>query len=59
MPNLELGVIGNCQIAALIDERANIVWACMPQFDSDPVFCQLLREGGGNVIFDDGIPCDY
>ena len=46
MPNLDLGVIGNCQIAALIDERANIVWACMPQFDSDPVFCQLLREEG-------------
>jgi len=44
LPNLDLGVIGNCQISALIDERAKIVWACMPQFDSDPVFCRLLRE---------------
>jgi GH15 family glucan-1,4-alpha-glucosidase len=50
LPNLELGVIGNCQIAALIDERANIVWACMPQFDSDPVFCQLLREEGDQQL---------
>ena len=39
-----MGVIGNCQIAALIDERANVVWSCMPQFDSDPVFCRLLRD---------------
>lgn len=44
MPNLDVGVIGNCQIAALIDERANVVWSCMPQFDSDPVFCRLLRD---------------
>jgi hypothetical protein len=25
--NLELGVIGNCEIAALVDESARIVWA--------------------------------
>lgn len=43
MPDLDLGVIGNCQVAALIDKHANVVWACMPQFDSDPVFCRLLR----------------
>ena len=49
MPNLDLGVIGNCQIAALIDERANIVWSCMPQFDSDPVFCRLLRDTGDEL----------
>ena len=47
MPNLDLGVIGNCQVAALIDSRASIVWACMPQFDSDPTFCRLLRDGDG------------
>ena len=47
MPNLDLGVIGNCQVAALIDTRANIVWACLPQFDSDPTFCRLLRDGDG------------
>jgi len=41
--NLDLGLIGNCQVAALIDNRAKLVWACLPQFDSDPAFCSLLR----------------
>lgn len=36
-------MIGNGQIASLIDERGTHVWTCMPQFDSDPVFCRLLR----------------
>ncbi len=40
--NLNLGVIGNCAMSALVDERARIVWSCMPRFDSDPVFCSLL-----------------
>ena len=44
MTNLNLGLVGNCQIASLIDEQATMVWACMPQFDSDPVFCRLLRK---------------
>ena len=43
MSDLDLGVIGNCQISALIDERGTVVWSCMPQLDSDPVFCSLLR----------------
>ncbi|MEM7451435.1 MAG: glycoside hydrolase family 15 protein [Pseudomonadota bacterium] len=41
--NLDLGIIGNCQIAALIDSRARMVWACWPQLDADPVFCRLLQ----------------
>lgn len=43
MTNLELGLIGNSQVASLIDERGTHVWTCMPRFDSDPVFCRLLR----------------
>jgi len=43
MSNLDLGLIGNCQVASLIDRRATMVWTCLPQFDSDPVFCRLLR----------------
>ncbi|MEX2524609.1 MAG: glycoside hydrolase family 15 protein [Gammaproteobacteria bacterium] len=39
---LDLGLIGNCSYGALVDSRARIVWACMPQFDSNPVFCSLL-----------------
>lgn len=43
--SLELGVIGNCQVSALVDELGRMVWACMPRFDSDPVFCALLAGG--------------
>jgi len=42
--NLNLGLIGNGRIGALIDERAEIVWCCMPRFDGDPTFCSLLKE---------------
>ena len=40
--SLDLGLIGNCAISALIDQRARIVWCCMPRFDSPPVFRALL-----------------
>ncbi len=39
---LDLGVIGNCVLGALIDRRARYVWCCYPRLDSDPVFCSLL-----------------
>lgn len=42
--SLELGLIGNCRIGALIDEHGEIVWSCLPRFDGDPVFCSLLHE---------------
>jgi GH15 family glucan-1,4-alpha-glucosidase len=42
-PDLNLAVIGNCQIAALIDAEGSIVWACLPRMDGDPVFCALLN----------------
>jgi GH15 family glucan-1,4-alpha-glucosidase len=46
---LNYGVIGNCQVAALIDEQARMVWACLPRPDGDPVFSALLqKEGGGS-----------
>ncbi len=41
--HLNLGVIGNCQIGSLIDDRARHVWTCLPRFDGDPMFCALLR----------------
>ncbi|HVY65497.1 MAG TPA: glycoside hydrolase family 15 protein [Gammaproteobacteria bacterium] len=40
--SLELASIGNCQIAALLDRQARMVWACLPRPDGDPVFCSLL-----------------
>ena len=42
MSDLELGVIGNCAVAALIDRDACVVWYCLPRFDGDPVFHTLL-----------------
>ncbi len=42
--SLELGLIGNCNVGALIDKDAEVVWFCLPRFDGDPVFCSLLSE---------------
>ncbi|MGH8250726.1 MAG: glycoside hydrolase family 15 protein [Steroidobacteraceae bacterium] len=42
--SLELGVIGNCIISALIDREARIVWSCLPRFDGDPVFHALIDD---------------
>ena len=52
--SLDLGLIGNGSIAALVDAHARIVWGCVPAFDGDPVFCALLsprlHEGGDYAI---------
>lgn len=42
MSGLDLGVVGNCAFAALIDRDAMVVWCCLPRFDGDPVFHALL-----------------
>jgi len=41
-PSLELGLIGNCRISALIDRRGRIAWCCFPRLDADPVFSSLV-----------------
>ncbi len=43
----DLGLIGNCQFAALIHAGGDVVWCCLPRFDSEPVFGQLLDPEGG------------
>jgi GH15 family glucan-1,4-alpha-glucosidase len=51
--NLDLGLVGNGSIAALIDANARVVWGCMPAFDGEPAFCALLspkREGGDFAV---------
>ena len=40
--DLELALIGNGRIGALIDAQASVIWGCFPRFDGDPVFCALL-----------------
>ena len=41
--SLDLALIGNGVIGALVSAEAEIVWTCVPRFDGDPVFCSLLR----------------
>ncbi|MEZ5650893.1 MAG: glycoside hydrolase family 15 protein [Burkholderiaceae bacterium] len=43
-PNLDIGIVGNCTYGALIDQRARVVWCCLPRFDSPPVFMSLLTD---------------
>ena len=45
--SLDLALIGNCSVAALVDSHGELVWACVPRLDGDPVFCSLLRKRGG------------
>jgi GH15 family glucan-1,4-alpha-glucosidase len=41
--SLDLWLIGNCQVSALIDRRGDMVWGCVPRVDGDPIFSALLR----------------
>ena len=42
------GLIGNCAYLAYIDTNANVVWQCLPRFDSSFIFGSLLDpEKGG------------
>jgi len=49
--SLELAIIGNANIAALLDGRGEVVWACLPRMDGDPAACSLLRERHGEGDF--------
>ncbi|MEQ1438961.1 glycoside hydrolase family 15 protein [Fontimonas sp. SYSU GA230001] len=49
MSHLNLGVIGNCAIAAMIDPQARLVWCCLPRFDGDPVFHALVDTDHGEA----------
>lgn len=46
-PSLDLALIGNCTVSALIDRHGDIVWCCMPRFDGEPVFHALLGAPSG------------
>jgi len=43
----DLGLVGNCQVAALVHRDGSVVWCCLPRFDSEPVFGALLDERDG------------
>ncbi len=44
----DLGLIGNCQVAAHIDRSGSVVWCCLPRFDAEPIFGALLDPDGGH-----------
>jgi GH15 family glucan-1,4-alpha-glucosidase len=47
--SLDLAVVGNCEVSALVDRQARIVWMCLPRPDGDPVFSALLTRAGGGA----------
>jgi Glucoamylase and related glycosyl hydrolases len=51
--DLDLALIGNCTVSALVDRRGAIVWCCMPRFDGEPIFQALLD--GGRELDDAGV----
>jgi GH15 family glucan-1,4-alpha-glucosidase len=40
--NLDLWVIGNCHVSALVDRAGRMVWGCVPRVDGDPLFSALV-----------------
>ena len=48
-PDLDLGVVGNCEVAGLVDRLGRLVWACLPRLDGDPAFNALLKTEGGDA----------
>jgi GH15 family glucan-1,4-alpha-glucosidase len=48
--NLNLGIIGNCRTAALINKEAEIVWLCMPEFNSYSIFAKILDRAKGGYF---------
>ncbi len=42
MKHLDLAVIGNCNVAGLVNPAGRHVWFCYPRLDGDPVFCALV-----------------
>lgn len=57
MDNLNYGVIGNGKTAALISNKGSIEWLCLPEFNSQSVFCKILDANKGgefNIQTDNG-----
>ena len=54
MSGLDLGLVGNCAIGALVDRQARILWCCWPRLDGDPVFNALLNQDADGGLADDG-----
>lgn len=55
----DYGLIGNCQVAALVGKNASVDWLCFPRPDSPPVFGKLLDPDGGefSLTLEDQASC--
>jgi len=49
--SLDLALVGNGTIGALVNPLSEVVWGCFPHFDGDPAFCSLLRQRKGESDF--------
>ncbi len=58
MNNLDYGIIGNCQSAALISKIGSLEWCCLPNFDSASAFAKILDQNKGGS-FDVIVSEDY
>ncbi|PIQ29191.1 hypothetical protein COW36_17615 [bacterium (Candidatus Blackallbacteria) CG17_big_fil_post_rev_8_21_14_2_50_48_46] len=45
--NLNYGLIGNCQISALVSQQGSIDWLCLPRLDSPSSFARILDPDQG------------
>ena len=55
MNNLDYGIIGNCQSAALISKTGSIDWCCLPDFASGSVFARILDNEKGGFFAVEGV----
>ncbi len=52
----QYGLIGNCQISALISAHGSLDWLCLPRPDSPPIFGKILDQEGGQLSISASVP---
>ncbi|MEH6409452.1 MAG: glycoside hydrolase family 15 protein [Hyphomonas sp.] len=55
MSTLDMGIVGNGTIAGLVSAEGDYQWLCLPRFDGEPVFNQLLGGSGTFNVWIDGL----